>query len=183
MTAGLSTLRLRVHLQPAGDAGDVGGRERVAQLRPVGRLGARDRVGEHLDRVVGERGDRVGLAVELRAVGLDEVLDDRIGVVAGVVVRDEGVVERLAAVLERVADPAVAAENRHLHAELARLARDDRRLRVVAGREDRVRLLAADLRQDGLEVGVARAVAHRRRAPVPPSAVKCFAIESVRPTE
>ena len=62
---------------------------------------------------------------------------------------------------ERVADPAVAAENRHLHAELARLTDDDRGLGVVAGDEHGVRLLAADLGEDGLEVGVAAAVADR----------------------
>ena len=57
---------LGVHLQPAGDAEDVGLGERVADLRSFSRARPRHRVGEHLDRVVGERGDRVGLAVELR---------------------------------------------------------------------------------------------------------------------
>ena len=76
-------------------------------------------------------------------------------------VRDVAVRQRLAAVFQRIAHPAVAAQNRHLHAQLARLAHDDGGFRIIARHEDRIGLLAAHLRENGLEVGVARAVAHR----------------------
>ena len=66
---------------------------------------------------------------------------------------------------EGVADPAVAAEDGHLHAELARLSGDDRGLGVVAGGKQDIRLFAADACERRLEIGVAARVADRRHDP------------------
>src|SRR6185503_19011059 len=65
-------------------------------------------------------------------------------------------VQRLAADLQQLlAFPAIAAEQRHGDAQLARLARDEPGLRVVTGDVDRVRLLRLDRGQLGAEVLVA----------------------------
>ena len=75
-------------------------------------------------------------------------------------VREVVALDRRAADLERLRRvPAVAAEQRHVDAELARLLRDQADLGVVAGHEDRVGLRGADRRELRAEVDVAARVA------------------------
>ena len=74
--------------------------------------------------------------------------------------REVVALDRRAADLERLLRvPAVAAEQRHVDAELARLLRDQAELRVVAGHEDRVGLGGADRRELRAELDVAARVA------------------------
>src|SRR5207237_7562316 len=100
-----------------------------------------------------------GIALELVAVALHEILELGIGVVERPVIRVIAAVERVAADRdELLALPAVAADQRHLDAELASLPRDEAGLGVIAGHHDRLGTLGFDGGELGAEILIARAV-------------------------
>ena len=90
----------------------------------------------------------------------DELLHDRARVADEVVIGEVRAFDRLAADLDhRRRVPAVAADERHGHAEVAGLDGDLSDLGVEAGDEQHLRLRGSDRRELRAELGVAAGVA------------------------
>ena len=98
-TAGLTAFRFAIERDLAGNACKILGRvDRVLELRAVrARTGTFDSVREHLGRVISESRERVGLDIEFGLVRLNEVLDLGCRILGRIVVRDERVLQRVAA--------------------------------------------------------------------------------------
>src|SRR6185436_21182555 len=107
--------------------------------------------------------ERIGRRAVALFVLLDEIADQRIRIAGEVVVRIEAALERLAADLDELRRlPAVAARERHVHPEVARLDRDLADVVVVGGDVDQLRLRGADRGELRTEIAVAVRKALRR---------------------
>ena len=119
-------------------------------------------VGEDLQRVVAEGRRGFGVLAVAFAVLVHERLHDGTGVADEVVIRKVRPLDRLAADLnDRGGVPAVAADERHVQAEVARLDGDLPDLGVEAGDEQNLRVTALERRELRPELGVATGVALR----------------------
>ena len=140
---GLDGVAVLVHRDLAGDALVVLRlRQRVADGRAGEVARPLHRVEEHAGGVVGQRRERVGHLPAERLLELgDELLDARARVVHRVVVGEVAAVERGAAdLVQLLAVPPVAAQERRGDAELARLPGDEADVGVVAGQVERLRM-------------------------------------------
>ncbi len=137
---GLRGVAVRVNRDFAGDALKIlRRRQRVADLRAVGRAGAFDGVRQNHRRIIAQRGHGVGRFAVLGTEFLHKILNGGRGVLGRIMRGKITAFQRLAADgHQRGGFPAVAAEQRHRDAELPRLQRNQSHLRVIARNKDAV---------------------------------------------